>query len=131
MEALQGLTTLRAPGYSQAVIDEIWLTESPLWLSERVEAHQAIRDAIFAIVDSHPAMTGRVTEGGSYLFLHSPVINGRLGAFVGRLRTDEGIVVTRGDVFGDFPDAVRLNFSQRPDSACEGLHRIGRALDGF
>lgn len=123
MESLQGLMTLRAPGYSQAALGT-WLSEPDGWLDQRVSAHQAIRDELAAVIDESDLVTARRTEGGSYVFLHAPTINGRLDEFVDRLRSEVGVVVTRGREFGDFDDAVRLNFSQDHGASVAAVERL-------
>lgn len=123
METLQGLVTLRAPGYSQAVL-ETWLDEPPGWLADRIAAHQRIRDELMAVVDSSDAVVARPTEGGSYLFIHIPSATARLDAFVDTLRASEGMTVTRGTEFGSFPDAIRLNFSQDRVAAVAAVRRL-------
>lgn len=123
MESLQGLVTLRAPGYSQAVL-ETWLNEPPGWLADRIAAHQRIRDELVAVVDSSDAVVARPTEGGSYLFVHIPSATQRLDAFIDTLRVSEGVTVTRGTEFGGFPDAIRLNFSQDRGAAVAAMRRL-------
>ena len=123
MESLQGLVTLRAPGYSQAALQP-WLNEPPGWLAARIAAHQRIRDDLMAVIDASDAVSARPAEGGSYLFVHIPSAAGRLDAFVDTLRVDEGVTVTRGTEFGAFPDGIRLNFSQDHAAAIAAMQRI-------
>ncbi|MGE0781735.1 aminotransferase class I/II-fold pyridoxal phosphate-dependent enzyme [Mycolicibacterium sp.] len=123
METVQGLVTLRAPGYSQAVLTT-WLAEPPGWLDDRVAAHQRIRDELMAVIQASDAVMARPTEGGSYLFIHIPAVAGDLDAFVESLRVEDGVTVTRGTEFGSFPDAVRLNFSQDRTAAVAALRRL-------
>jgi aspartate/methionine/tyrosine aminotransferase len=123
MESLQGLVTLRAPGYSQAALGP-WLNEPAGWLTDRIAAHQRIRDELMAVIDSSDAVDARPTEGGSYLFVHIPSAADRLDAFVDTLRVNEGVTVTRGTEFGTFPDAIRLNFSQERVAAVAAMRRI-------
>lgn len=130
MESLQGLVTLRAPGYSQAALGA-WLCESSGWLDERVSAHQAIRDELMAVFDATDLVTARRTEGGSYVFLHVPKIAGQLDEFVSRLRSEVGVVVTRGREFGNFDDAVRLNFSQDHDASIAAVERLLQFVGRF
>jgi len=130
MESLQGLTTLRAPGYSQAAL-ETWLDEPVGWLDERISAHQAIRDDLMGVIDASDHVFARRTEGGSYLFVHAPKVAGQLDEFVSRLRIEAGVVVTRGQEFGEHNDAVRLNFSQNRDSAVVAMGRLVQFVETF
>jgi aspartate/methionine/tyrosine aminotransferase len=130
MESLQGLVTLRAPGYSQAAL-ATWLSEPNGWLDERISAHQAIRDDLMAVIDASDLVTARRTEGGSYVFLHAPKIAPRLDEFVDRLRSEAGVVVTRGREFGDFDDAIRLNFSQDHDASVAAVERLVQFVGRF
>jgi aspartate/methionine/tyrosine aminotransferase len=130
MESLQGLMTLRAPGYSQAAL-ATWLSEPSGWLVERISAHQAIRDDLMAVIDASDLVTARRTEGGSYVFLHAPAIADQLDEFVDRLRSEAGVVVTHGGEFGDFSDAIRLNFSQDHDASLAAVGRLVQFLGKF
>lgn len=130
MESLQGLVTLRAPGYSQAAL-ETWLVEPSGWLDARIAAHQDIRDELMSVVDSSESVFARLTEGGSYLLLHIPAVEGRLDAFVAQLRSAAGVSVTRGTEFGSFTDAVRLNFSQDRPAAVAGVRRLASLAERF
>lgn len=123
MEQLQGIVSLRAAGYTQAAL-EPWFDEPEGWLAQRVADHRAIRDDMHAIFTTSGHVCTRRTEGGSYLFLHVPSAEGRIDDFVRRLRSEAGVTVTRGPEFGDFHDAVRLNFSQDHQAAVDAAHRI-------
>lgn len=123
MEQLQGIVSLRAAGYMQAAL-EPWFDEPDGWLEERVAAHAAIRDEMHAVFAASGHVRTRRTEGGSYLFLHIPSTEGRVDDFVRQLRSDAAVTVTRGPEFGDFHDAVRMNFSQDHEAAVDAAHRI-------
>jgi aspartate/methionine/tyrosine aminotransferase len=123
MEALQGLVTLRAPGYSQAALTQ-WLVEPKGWLAARIAAHQQIRDDIMRVVASSEFISARPTEGGSYLFVHVSTIRGRVDEFVTRLRGESQVIVTRGLEFGNYTDEVRLNFSQDRSNAVAAVERM-------
>ena len=71
MEKLQAIVSLRAPGYSQAVLRG-WFEEPPGWLAERTAKHQAIRDDLVRIFRSVPGLAIRTPEAGSYLFPRLP-----------------------------------------------------------
>ena len=131
MEALQGLVTLRAPGYSQAALTG-WFTEPDGWLEKRVAAHQVIRDDLMAVIDgSGGVASARRSEGGSYLFIRLDSIRGRLDEFTARLYDETRVVVTRGSEFGDHPDEVRVNFSQDRASARAAMERMVAFAERF
>src|SRR6185503_7124774 len=65
MEKLQAIVSLRAPGYSQAVLRG-WFEESPEWMAERTAQHQAIRDDLNRIFRRVPGVAIRTPEAGSY-----------------------------------------------------------------
>jgi aspartate/methionine/tyrosine aminotransferase len=130
MESLQGIVTLRAPGYSQAAL-MTWLVEPDGWLDSRVAAHQRIRDDIADAIHGSRSVWARLTEGGSYMFLHAAATEGRLDEFVDRLRVEHGVTVTRGFEFGEHTDAVRLNFSQDHAAAVAAVKRLVDFADRF
>lgn len=123
MEQLQGIVSLRAAGYTQAAL-EPWFDEPEGWLAQRIADHRSIRDDMHAVFTGSGLVRTRRTEGGSYLFLHVPAAQGRVDDLVRRLRSEAGVTVTRGPEFGDFHDAVRLNFSQDHQAAVDAAHRI-------
>src|SRR6185503_21350032 len=57
-EKLQAIVSLRAPGYSQAVLRG-WFEESSAWMAERTAQHQAIRDDLVSIFRSVPGVAIR------------------------------------------------------------------------
>lgn len=123
MEQLQGIVSLRAAGYMQAAL-EPWFDEPEGWLAERIAQHRAIRDDMHAVFTDSGLVRTRRTEGGSYLFLHVPAAAGLIDDLVRFLRSEAGVTVTRGPEFGDFHDAVRLNFSQDHKAAVDAAQRI-------
>lgn len=123
MEQLQGIVSLRASGYMQAAL-EPWFAEPDGWLDQRVEDHARIRDDMHAVFMDSGYVRTRRTEGGSYLFLHVPAADGQIDKFVERLRSEAAVTVTRGQEFGNFQDAVRLNFSQDHEAAVDAARRI-------
>lgn len=123
MEQLQGVVSLRAAGYMQAAL-EPWFAEPTGWLEQRTADHARIRDDMHAVFEASNDVSTRLTEGGSYLFLEVPAAKGRIDEFVGLLRTEAAVTVTRGPEFGDFPASVRLNFSQDHQAAVDAAHRI-------
>ena len=65
MEKLQAIVSLRAPGYSQAVLRG-WFEEPPGWMAERTAQHQAIRDDLVRTFRGVPGLAIRMPEAGSY-----------------------------------------------------------------
>ncbi len=123
MEQLQGIVSLRTAGYMQAAL-EPWLAEAPGWLAQRITEHARIRDDLHEVFSASAHLSTRRTEGGSYLFLDVPTAKGRIDDLVRQLRTEAAVTVTRGPEFGDFPESVRLNFSQDHRAAVDAAHRI-------
>ncbi|HET7042770.1 MAG TPA: pyridoxal phosphate-dependent aminotransferase, partial [Gemmatimonadales bacterium] len=62
-EKLQAIVSLRAPGYSQAVLST-WFDEPKGWLTERTKQHQAIRDDLMAVFRKVPGLAVRTPEAG-------------------------------------------------------------------
>ncbi|ULN48273.1 pyridoxal phosphate-dependent aminotransferase [Mycolicibacterium goodii] len=121
MEKLQALVSLRAPGYSQAVL-RCWFTEPPGWLDRRIVEHQAIRDDLHARLHATDGVSVRLTEGGSYMFPQLPLLRVSAVEFRALLRTGHGITVTPGGEFGSgYERSFRLNFSQQRDKALEAV----------
>jgi aspartate/methionine/tyrosine aminotransferase len=128
MEKLQAIVSLRAPGYSQAVLRG-WFEESPAWLAERTAKHQAIRDDLMKIFHSVPGLAIRTPEGGSYLFPRLPTLSLPLHSFVRALRVQASVTVTPGTEFSpDATDSIRLNFSQNHDAAVKAVERIAQMI---
>jgi aspartate/methionine/tyrosine aminotransferase len=128
MEKLQAIVSLRAPGYSQAVLRG-WFDESPEWMAERTAQHQAIRDDLMRIFRSVPGLAIRTPEAGSYLFPRLPRLSLPLHQFVRALRVQAAVTVTPGTEFSpDATDSIRLNFSQNHEAAVNAVERIAQMI---
>jgi aspartate/methionine/tyrosine aminotransferase len=128
MEKLQAIVSLRAPGYSQAVLRG-WFNESAAWLAERTAKHQAIRDDLMRIFRSVSGLAIRTPEAGSYLFPRLPQLALPLHQFVRALRVQTAVTVTPGTEFSpDATDSIRLNFSQNHDAAVKAVERIAQMI---
>jgi aspartate/methionine/tyrosine aminotransferase len=128
MEKLQAIVSLRAPGYSQAVLRG-WFEEPPGWIAERTAQHQAIRDELVAIFRRVPGLEIRTPEAGSYLFPRLPKLSLPLHAFVRALRVQAAVTVTPGTEFSpDATDSIRLNFSQNHQAAVKAVERIAQMI---
>jgi aspartate/methionine/tyrosine aminotransferase len=126
MEAVLSITSLRAPGYSQRVLDT-WLADEPGWLADRVRAHRAIRDRIVEILGKLDGCQVRTPDAGSYLFVRLPELKIAAADFIGELADSEAVVVTPGSEFGDgFDGFFRINFSQDADAAVAAIERLVR-----
>lgn len=124
MEKLQAIVSLRAPGYSQAVL-RTWFDEPAGWMQERTAQHQAIRDALIAAFSTVDGLAVRAPEAGSYLFPRLPKLSIPLHAFVRALRTQAAVTVTPGTEFSPLAsDSIRLNFSQNHAAAVKAVGRI-------
>jgi aspartate/methionine/tyrosine aminotransferase len=124
MEAVLSITSLRAPGYSQRVLDT-WLNEEAGWLEERVAAHRQIRDRILKVLELLPGARVRSPEGGSYLFVQLPPLRTPIPEFLRALAQRDGVMVTPGTEFGPgFDDYFRINFSQDADAAVAAVERL-------
>lgn len=131
MEKLQAIVSLRAPGYSQAVL-RTWFEEPPGWLEERTKQHEAIRDDLMKIFRSVPGLRIREPQAGSYLFPRLPKLDVPLTTFVRALRQQAGVTVTPGTEFSpDAGDSIRLNFSQNRDAAVKAVERIAQMIDRY
>jgi len=121
MEKLQALVSLRASGYSQAVL-RCWFAEPEGWMNQRMLEHQAIRDDLYARFNATPGVSVRLTEGGSYMFPELPPLRISDAEFRARLRREHGITVTPGNEFGSgYERSIRLNFSQQHDTAAKAV----------
>src|SRR5699024_10609783 len=98
MEQLQAIVSLRAPGYSQAVL-RTWFDEPAGWLDERITAHQEIRDDLVARVRAADGFAVRAPEAGSYLFPRLPELTVPVLDFVRLLRAQAQVTVTPGTEF--------------------------------
>ncbi|MGH9410656.1 MAG: pyridoxal phosphate-dependent aminotransferase [Vicinamibacterales bacterium] len=128
MEKLQAIVSLRAPGYSQAVLRG-WFEEPAGWMAERTAQHQAIRDDLMRIFRSVPGLAIRTPEAGSYLFPRLPKLSVPLHQFVRALRVQAAVTVTPGTEFSpEATDSIRLNFSQNRDAAVKAVERIAQMI---
>lgn len=128
MEKLQAIVSLRAPGYSQAVLRG-WFEEPPGWLAERTAQHQAIRDDLVKIFRAVPGLAIRTPEAGSYLFPRLPALSLPSHQFVRALRAQAAVTVTPGTEFSpDATDSIRLNFSQNHEAAVKAVERIAQMI---
>ena len=128
MEKLQAIVSLRAPGYSQAVLRG-WFEEPTGWLAERTAKHQAIRDDLVRIFRGVPGLAIRTPEAGSYLFPRLPALSLPAHQFVRALRAQAAVTVTPGTEFSpDAADSIRLNFSQNHEAAVKAVERTAQMI---
>jgi aspartate/methionine/tyrosine aminotransferase len=131
MEKLQAIVSLRAGGYSQAVMNS-WFAEPEGWLAERIMQHQAIRDDLVAKLRAAKGFKVRATEGGSYLFPKIPDIDVTIEEFVKILRLQASVTVTPGTEFGSqFTDSFRVNFSQDHEAAVAAMDRVIKVVEEY
>lgn len=131
MEKLQAIVSLRAPGYSQAVL-RTWFNEPAGWLADRTAKHQAIRDDLMRVFGTVPGLAVRAPEAGSYLFPRLPALGIALHGFVRALRVQAGVTVTPGTEFSpDATDSIRLNFSQNHEAAVQAVQRAARLIERY
>jgi len=124
MEKLQAIVSLRAGGYSQAVL-QTWFAEPEGWIEERTRLHQAIRDDLLSLLRSVEGVAARTPQAGSYLFPRLPDLAVTPSDFVRILRLQAGVVVTPGTEFSPHSAAsVRLNFSQDHAAAVGAVERM-------
>ena len=130
-ERLQAIVSLRAPGYSQAVL-RTWFDEPDGWLAERIRRHQAIRDDLIKVFRTVAGLSIRTPEGGSYLFPRLPALSLTLPDFVRALRVQAGATVTPGTEFDpEATDSIRLNFSQNHAAAVQAVERIAQLIERY
>ena len=131
MEKLQAIVSLRAGGYSQAVL-RTWFNEPDGWLAQRIEHHQAIRDDLVKILRSAAGISVRTPEAGSYLFPGLPKLVVPHADFVQILRMQAGVTVTPGTEFSPTSaSSLRLNFSQDHDAAVQAVTRLVTLVDRY
>jgi aspartate/methionine/tyrosine aminotransferase len=124
MEKLQAIVSLRAPGYSQAVLNT-WFAEPASWMDERIALHRAIRDDLLSKLSAVEGLQARRPEAGSYLFPKLPALDVSTQEFVRILRQQAAVTVTPGSEFGPHSlESVRLNFSQDHKAAVHAIERI-------
>lgn len=131
MEKLQAIVSLRAPGYSQAVLRS-WFAEPPGWIDDRIRQHQAIRDDLLAVFRACEGVVARTPQAGSYLFPRLPDLAVAPKDFVKILRLQAGVVVTPGTEFSPHTaNSVRLNFSQDHAAAVAAAERMVALIDRY
>lgn len=131
MEKLQAIVSLRAAGYSQAVL-HTWFAEPKGWMDQRIAAHQAIRDDLVQGFRQIDGCAVRVPQAGSYLFPRLPKLWLSPMQFVRALRAQGGVVVTPGTEFSPHAgDSVRLNFSQDHQAAVAAVQRIAALVERY
>ena len=129
MEKLQAIVSLRAGGYSQAVLKS-WFAEPEGWMSDRIAKHQAIRDDLIATLRAVEGFKVRTTDAGSYLFPQIPELDVSINEFVKILRLQAGVIVTPGTEFGpQFTDSFRINFSQNHKAAVSAIDRVVQIVE--
>ena len=131
MEKLQAIVSLRAGGYSQAVLKS-WFNEPEGWIEERTKAHERIRDDLLALLRGVEGVKVRKAEAGSYLFIKTPELTVTMGKFVKILRILASVTVTPGTEFGPkFTDSFRINFSQDHHFAVEAVERTIQIIERY
>lgn len=131
MEKLQAIVSLRAAGYSQAVLRN-WFDETPGWMAGRIAAHQAIRDDLLSVLRACEGVFARTPQAGSYLFPRLPELAVGPSEFVKILRLQAGVVVTPGTEFSPHSaTSVRLNFSQDHKAAVAAAERIVALVERY
>lgn len=131
MEKLQAIVSLRAGGYSQAVLKS-WFSEPADWMTERIAQHEAIRNDLIAKFRATEGFEVRATEAGSYLFPRAPELTVPMNEFVKILRLQAGVTVTPGTEFGpQFSDSFRINFSQDHKSAVDAIDRVIKLVEMY
>lgn len=129
MEKLQAIVSLRAGGYSQAVMKS-WFSEPQGWMEQRIAQHQAIRDELLLKLRAAEGIKVRTTEAGSYLFPRIPKLDVTIKEFVKILRLQADVTVTPGTEFGaQFTDSFRINFSQDHKAAVAAIERLIKIVD--
>ena len=129
MEKLQAIVSLRAGGYSQAVMKS-WFAEPEGWMKERILQHQVIRDSLLTKLRAVDGIKVRTTEAGSYLFPQLPKLDITIKEFVKVLRLQADVTVTPGTEFGaQFTDSFRINFSQDRKAALDAIDRLIKVME--
>lgn len=131
MEKLQAIVSLRAGGYSQAVM-KTWFEEPAGWMQDRILQHQAIRDDLLRKLRAVPGVQVRTTEAGSYLFPKIPALDVTIKDFVKIVRLQAAVTVTPGTEFGAaFTDCFRINFSQNRQAASAAIDRLIQVMERY
>lgn len=131
MEKLQAIVSLRAGGYSQAVL-RTWFAEPEGWMDERIRLHQAIRDDLLTVLRNCEGVFARTPQAGSYLFPRLPKLAVSMGDFIKILRLQAGVSVTPGTEFSPHcGDSIRFNFSQDHKAAVAAVERLVQLVDRY
>ncbi|MEO3997938.1 pyridoxal phosphate-dependent aminotransferase [Mesorhizobium sp. CAU 1732] len=131
MEKLQAIVSLRAAGYSQAVLRS-WFAEADGWMDDRIRQHQAIRDDLLSVLRATEGVFARTPQAGSYLFPRLPALAIPHADFVKILRLQAGVIVTPGTEFSPHTgDSVRLNFSQDHQAAVAAVERLVALVERY
>lgn len=131
MAKLQAIVSLRAAGYSQAVLN-VWLAEPTSWVRDRIEKHKAIRNDLLQVLRAVEGLSVRTPEAGSYVFPELPQLTISPQAFVGALRVQAGVTVTPGTEFSPHCGrSIRLNFSQNHEAAVAAGGRIAALIGRY
>ena len=131
MEKLQAIVSLRAAGYSQAVL-QTWFAEPEGWMERRIAAHQVIRDDLVALFRSIEGCSVRLPGAGSYLFPELPPLSISPVDFVTALREQAGVTVTPGTEFSPHAArSIRLNFSQDHAAAVAAVTRLAKLVERY
>ena len=131
MEKLQAIVSLRAGGYSQAVMNS-WFAEPEGWMKQRIAQHQAIRDDLLKQLRAVEGVRVRTTEAGSYLFPSIPELDVPIREFVRILRMQADVTATPGTEFGkQFTNSFRINFSQNHQAAVAAIDRLISVMNRY
>lgn len=131
MEKVQAIVSLRAAGYSQAVL-HCWFSEEAGWMDDRIRQHQAIRDALLEVLRDVDGVFARTPQAGSYLFPRLPKLQLSYSDFVKVLRMQAGVIVTPGTEFSpNTENSVRLNFSQDHNAAVAAIKRLCELVERY
>ena len=131
MEKLQAIVSLRAAGYSQAVLNT-WFAEPAGWMEERIRQHRVIRDDLLKTFRTIEGCSVRMPEAGSYLFPQLPKLSISIADFVKTLRVLAKVSVTPGTEFSPYAsDSVRLNFSQNHKAAVSAIERLSTVIERY
>lgn len=131
MSKLQAIVSLRAAGYSQAVLN-VWFSEPAAWMHDRMLKHKAIRDDLLSVLRKVDGLDVRTPEGGSYIFPRLPELTMAPIDFVRALRVQAGVTVTPGSEFGpQFGRSIRFNYSQDHAAAVAGAERTAALIERY
>ncbi|SFN48961.1 Aspartate/methionine/tyrosine aminotransferase [Cohaesibacter marisflavi] len=131
MEKLQAIVSLRAAGYSQAILRG-WFHEPAGWMDDRIAQHEAIRDDLLKLFRAIEGVSARTPQAGSYLFPALPDLSVSPADFVKILRVQAGVVVTPGTEFSPHTaNSIRLNFSQDHAASVAAVERLATLVERY